>query len=255
MRFFSFLFIPFLLISIAGCIGDGEINIDTPPSFGEAKKIAITSFIAEEEEAQKLGKRISINLGNRLKLILKDSEWVFDESNKVQPVADEVAELGLTLNDVYADPALAAKVGQALNADIIITGMVNNPRLARKDSNEHLMRQGRQSGISGTSTFITTRQTASVKTRVKVIDVATGNVLYNNKIQSYLKYWFAYQTQMSNNVIFKEDMDMLADLGIHLPRRISYMLYPSGIKKEPQDKVLLKPDIVLKGTGGVFKFD
>ncbi len=255
MRFFSFLLIPFLLVSITGCIGGSEINIDTPPSFDGAKRIVVVPFIAEEEEAQELGKRISVNLAERLELILKDNEWVFDRLEKVQPVGEKVAELGLTLNDVYADPALAAKVGQALNADIIILGMVSTPKLNRKDYNEHLMRQGRQTGISGTSTFIRTRQSAVGKVRVKAIDVASGNILYNNKIQSYLKYWYAYQTQSSGLIVFKEDVEMLADLGLHLPLRISYMLYPSGLKKEPEDKVLLKPNIVLKGTGGIVEFN
>jgi hypothetical protein len=255
MRFFSFLLIPFLLVSIIGCFGDGEINIDTPPSFSEAKKIIVAPFVAETEEAQELGKRIGINLANRLVLIFKDSEWVFDQSDKVNPVAEKVAELGVTLNDVYADPALAAKVGQALNADIIITGMIWEPKLNRKDSDQHLMRQGRQSGISGTSTYITTLQTARGKVRVKVIDVASSNVLYNNLIHSHLRYWFAYQTQMSSQVIFKQPNEMFADLGNYLPLRISYKLYPSGLEKVPEEKVVLKPSFKLKGTGGELKYD
>ena len=255
MRCFSFLLIPILLISLSGCFGSGEIKIDTPPSFGEAKRIVITQFTAEEKEAQELSSRLTVNLANRFELILKENEWVYDVSDKVRPVAEKIDELGLALSDVYADPALAAKVGQALEADIIITGMVSEPKLNRRDYNEHLMRQGRQTGISGTSTFIRTRQAAIGKVRIKVIDTATANVLYNNKIQSYLKYWYAYQTQSSGQIIFKENVDMLADLGKHLPLRISYMLYPSGLKKEPEEKVLLKPDIELKGSGGRIQFN
>ena len=254
MRFFSFLIIPILLMSIIGCLGGG-VYIDEPPAFVDAKRVVITKFIAEEAETQELGRRVSRNLAERLELVLKDNDWVYDVSEKVQPIADKVAELGLTLNDVYADPALAAKVGQALEADIIITGMVEEPKIRKIENNEHYMRQGRQSGISGTSTYITTRQSVSGKVRVKAIDVATGEMLYNNQIISYLKYWFAYQTQQSGQVIFKEENEMLADLGLHLPRRISYKLYPTGLKNEPEEKVLLKPEIVLKGTGGIFKFD
>ena len=255
MRFFSFLIIPILLMSIAGCFGSDEIKIDKPPAFVDAKRIVVTKFIAEDTETQELGKRVSRNLAERLELVLKDNDWVYDVSEKVQPVADKVAELGLTLNDVYADPALAAKVGQALEADIIITGMVKEPRIRRIDNNEHYMRQGRQSGISGTSTYITTRQSVSGTVRVKAVKVATGEILYNNKIISYLKYWFAYQTQQSGQVIFKADNEMLADLGLHLPLRISYKLYPTGLKQEPQEKVLLIPPIKLIGTGGEFKYD
>lgn len=255
MRFFSFLIIPVLLLSIVGCFGTGEVKIDKPPTFSDAKRIVVTKFISEEEDSKELGRRVSKNLAERLELVLKDNNWVYDISEKVQPIADKVNELGLTLNDIYADPALAVKVGQALEADIIITGMVLEPKIRRIDNNEHYMRQGRQTGISGTSTYITTRQSVSGRVRVKAIDVATGEILYNNQILSYLKYWFAYQTQSSGQVIFKEDEDMLADLGLHLPLRISYELYPTGLKKEPEEKILLSPDIVLKGTGGVFKYD
>ena len=255
MRFFSFLIIHILLISIIGCFGSDEVKIDKPPTFTEAKRIVVTKFIGEGMETQALGKRVSKNLAERLELVLKDNDWVYDVSEKVQPITDKVTELGLTLNDVYADPALAAKVGQALEADLIITGMIQEPKIRRKNNNEHYMRQGRQTGISGTSTYITTRQSVSGRVRVKAVDVATGEILYNNQILSYLKYWFAYQTQSSGQVIFKEDKDMLADLGLHLPLRISYELYPTGLKREPEEKILLKPDIVLKGTGGVFIYD
>ena len=132
--------------------------------------------------------------------------------------------------------------------------MVVKPKLDRKDSNEHLMRQGRQSGISGTSTYITTRQSAFGRVRIKIIDTSTGNLLYNNQIRSYLKYWYAYQTQSSGQIIFKEDVEMLADLGLELPKRIAFMLNPSQLKEEPEDKVLLKPDIVLKGNAGIIQF-
>lgn len=254
MRFFCFLLIPLLLASMIGCFSS-EIKIDTTPSFNEVKKIAVTSFLADKPEAAALGGRISVNLSTRLELILKDNEWVYDISDKIRPVGEKIDELGITLNDVYDDPALAAKVGEALGVDWIITGMVYKPKLERKDNDQHHQRLGRQSGISGTSTYITTRQVARGKVRVKIIDVTTGNIIYNNMIYSNLKYWFAYQTQMSNMVIFKQPNEMLADLGKHLPLRISYMLYPSGLKKEPPDKVLLKPDFVLKGTGGIIQYD
>ena len=255
MRFFSLLIIPILLISFVGCFGSGEVKIDTPPTFNEAKRIVVTKFISEGEDSKELGRNVSRNLAERLELVLKDNIWVYDISKKVQPITDKVNELGLTLNDVYADPALAVKVGQALEADIIITGMVQEPKIRRIDNNEHYMRQGRQTGISGTSTYITTRQSVSGRVRVKAIDVATGEILYNNKILSYLKYWYAYQTQSSNQVIFKEDKEMLADLGMHLPQRIAYKLYPTGLNQEPEEKILLTPEIKLKGTGGVFKYD
>ena len=253
MRLFCFLLISLLLVSFVGCFGSEDIK--TIPTFTEAKKIAVTPFFAEKEEAKALGGRISVNLSTRFELILKDIEWIYDISDKIRPVGEKIDELGITLNDVFDDPALAARVGEALGVDWIITGKVTKPSLERDDNDQHHQRLGRQTGISGTSTYITTKQVARSKVRLKIIDVATGSMIYNNEIHSILKYWFAYQTQMSNMIIFKQPEEMFADLGKHLPSRISYMLYPSGFNEEPQDKVLLKPDFQIKGTGGIVKYD
>ncbi len=258
IRFFAILFIPLFCLTIAGCIGGGEINITTPPEIDKAKSVVVTPFYTDAnaaEEVNKLGKRISVNLGERLKLILKDAEWTYDISNKVKPVDDKLSELGLTLGQVYEDPALAAKLGQALNADLVIIGMVEKPNLKRQDYNQHLMKQGSQSGISGTSTYIRTRLTAVGRTRVKVVDANSGELVYNNRIQSYLKYWYAYQTQMSEMQIYKTAEEKFADLGKHLPLRIAYVLHPTGLQLEAEEKILLKPDIELKGTGGIVEFN
>ena len=256
IRFITILFIPLLCIAMAGCINSG--NITTPPPISEAKRVVITPFYAEAdaaEEVSKLGGRISVNLAIRLELIFKDAEWVYDISDKVKPVDDKLIELGLTLAQVYEDPALAAKLGQALGTDMVIVGMVEKPSLTRKDYNQHLMKQGRQGGISGTSTYIRTRLTALGRTRVKVVDTNTGEIIFNDRIRSYLKYWYAYQTQMSGQQIFKNDIERLADLGKYLPLRIAYVLHPTGLKLETEEQILLKPDVELKGTGGIVEFN
>ena len=255
MRFFTILFVPLLFLAISGCGGDGEIDISTPPPINEAKRIAITSFFSETEEANQLGGRISVNLATRLELIFKEAEWVYDISNKVKPVDDKLTELGITLNQVYADPALAAKLGQALNVDMLIIGRVEKPQLDRQDYDQLLMKQGRQGGISGTSTYIRTRLTALGKIRVKVIDASSAKMIFSNRIRSYLKYWYAYQTQQSGQQIFKSETDRLADLGKYLPLRIAYILHPTGLKLENEEQILLKPEIVLKGTGGIVEFN
>ena len=254
VRFFTILFIPLLCIAMVGC-GGSEVNIKTPPPISEVKSVTITPFFAEAEDINKLGSRISVNLATRLELIFKEAEWVYDISNKVKPVDDKLTELGLTLTQIYADPALAAKLGQALGTDMIIIGMVEEPKLTRQDYDKHLMKQGRQGGISGTSTYIRTRLTAIGRIRVKVIDSNSGELIFSNRIRSYLKYWYAYQTQQSEQQIFKSDTDRLADLGKYLSLRIAYVLHPTGLRLEPEQQILLKPDIILKGTGGIVEFD
>lgn len=256
IRFLTIPFTLLLCIAIAGCTS--EPSITTPPPIKEAKRVVITPFHAEvgsTEAVSKLGGRISVNLATRLELIFKNAEWEYDLSNKVKPVDDKLMELGLTLAQVYEDHALAAKLGQALEADLVIVGMIEKPSLTRRDFDQHLMKQGRQGGISGTSTYIRTRLTAIGRTRVKVIDTNSGEIIFNDRIRSYLKYWYAYQTQMSEQQIYKTEEERLADLGKYLPLRIAYMLHPTGLKLESEEQILLKPDILLKGTGGIVEFN
>ena len=255
VRFFTILFTAlFCIAATVGC-GPDEPKITTPPPISEAKRVAVTPFFAESEEINKLGSRMSVNLATRLELIFKEAEWVYDISNKVKPVDDKLGELGLTLNQIYADPALAAKLGQGLDTDMIIIGMVEEPKLTRQDYDQHLMKQGRQGGISGTSTYIRTRLTAIGRIRVKVVDSNSGELIFSNRIRSYLKYWYAYQTQASEQQTFKSDVDRLADLGKYLPLRIAYVLHPTGLRQEEEEQILLKPDIILKGTGGIVEFN
>ena len=253
-RFFSILLIPLFCLAIAGC-NTGPPNITTPPPLSDAKRVAVTPFFAESEEINDLGRRMTINLATRMEIIFKEAEWVYDLSSKVKPVDNKLGELGLTLNQVYMDDALAAKLGQALGADMVILGMVEEPKLTRQDYDQHLMKQGRQGGISGTSTYIRTRLTAIGRVRVKVVDSNSGEVIFRNRIRSYLKYWYAYQTQASEQQTFKSDMDRLADIGKYLPLRVAYMLHPTGLKLEPEEQILLKPDLILKGTGGIVEFN
>ena len=254
VRFFTILLIPLFCIAMVGC-GGGEPNITTPPPITDAKSVAVTPFFAESAEISDLGRRMTINLATRLELIFKEAEWVYDLSSKVNPVDSKLGELGLTLNQIYTDPALAAKLGQALGTDLIIMGMVEEPKLTRQDYDQHLMKQGRQGGISGTSTYIRTRLTAIGRIRVKVVDSTSGELIFSNRIRSYLKYWYAYQTQASEQQTFKSDLDRLADLGKYLPLRIAYVLHPTGLKLEPEEQILLKPDLILKGTGGIVEFN
>ena len=262
-RFFTLLFISLLCVAMVGCIGDGGdglIEIDTlpPGAISDAKRIVIVPFFAETGAAEDVGKlagRVGVNLATRMELIFKEAEWVYDISNKVKPVDDKLTELGLTVEQVYADPALAAKLGQELDSDMVIIGKVEEPKITDQDYNQLLMKQGRQGGISGTSTYIRTRLTARGLTRVRIIDASSNKIIFNHRIGSYLKYWYAYQTQQSEQQIFKSRMDRLADLGKHLPLRIAYVLHPTGLKLETEEQILLKPDMVLKGTGGIVEFN
>lgn len=260
MRYLCFSLIPLILVGIVGCIGgSGEPTISTPPAFDQATRIVVTPFIADEQAA-KAGKWVPINTVNQLELALKKDEknieWVYDQSADLRPVASKLEELGLTLEDIYADPALAAKVGQALDADMIMVGKITNLRLKHKDYETLIKKEGRQAGITpSASIYIRTLRSILGEIRVKVIHTKTGELVFSDGVKSYLKYWYAYLIYMRNNIVVKTDEEMLADLGRYLPRRIAHALYPEGIPETEEKLVLRKPQERYKSSDGYIAFD
>ena len=163
--------------------------------------------------------------------------------------------MGVTLNHMFEDTALAAKVGRELNVDLVVVGKLNDPTFSRKDYDRLLRRQGRQVGISGSATFVRTRLSAHMRAWIKVIDTKSGQLIFNNSIRGYIKYWYAYQTEQRRQVTFITDSEMQAELGKHLSRRIAYALDPIGMPVVKEGEVLRTPPVVLLGSGGVIRWD
>ncbi len=246
-----FILFPLFLVLIVGC----ATSLNTPPPLDQTSAVAITPFLAQDQ-AVGLGKWVPINLTTRMELALKDTTWICDQSEKVAPVATKLEELGLSLNDIFADPALAAKTGQALGVDLIIIGEMSKPKFVHRDFNAFLRKQGRQGGISGTATYLRARQSALVKTHLKIVDTKTGELIFDDTIVDYLKYWHAFQVENRGMVRLKTEEEMMADLGNHLPRRIAYALYPTGMPVVKEGEVLLKPEnLILLGSGGAVTWD
>jgi hypothetical protein len=255
---FRYLAILTGLLVVAGCgkVIEGE-KITTPPPLEQAQGIAIAPFIAETTE--KLGRWVPVRVAENFELKFKNADkniqFIYDQSQSVNPVASKLEEMGVTLNHMFEDVALAAKVGRELNADFVVVGKLNDPTFASKGYNALLRRRGRQAGISGSATYVRTRLSAHIRAWIKVIDTKSGQLIFNNSIRGYIKYWYAYQTEQRRQVTFKTDTEMQADLGQHLSRRIAYALDPIGMPEVKEGEVLRTPPVVLLGTGGVIRWD
>lgn len=255
---FQLLLILTGFVIVAGCTKaiEGE-KITTPPPIEQSQGIAIAPFIAET--AEKLGRWVPIRVAEyfdlKFKNADKDLQFIYDQSKSVNPVASKLEEMGVTLNHMFEDTALAAKVGRELNADLIVVGKLDEPTFARKDYNTLLQRLGRQAGISGSATFVRTRLSAYMRAWIKVIDTKSGQLVFNNSIRGYIKYWYAYQTEQRRQVTFKTDSEMEADLGQHLSRRVAHALDPIGMPEIREGEVLKTPTVVLKGNQGVIQWD
>ena len=254
LRFLSILLLVCVIGSCRG-MGGNVPKINTPPPLEETSRVVIAPFVTEEK-AYELGHTVPLHLGTTLSSVLKETEWAYDGQKNFKPVTDKIKELSLTPNSIFANPSAAAKVGNALEVDLIVVGKIKNLKLHDRNYPKPLKRVGRYAGISGTATYVRRRKGASATAQVRVINVKTGHLVFNSTVKGHVKYWYAWQTQQRNHISFVTEAEMLCDLGIHLASRIAYMLYPTGVAEVKKGEVLLKPSVEFLSEKGLrVRFD
>jgi hypothetical protein len=169
----------FSAISLFGCL----VGSSVPPlDLSTSTKVAIAPFAAEEESAN-MSNALPYDIGTQLDLKCKkegkEIEWIYYQSEALQPVGEKLNELQLSAEEIYLDPARAAKVGEALGVDLIIVGHVSNPRIEKKDDYTPYYDMAQQSGISGTTKYTLLIQSSTIDTSMKAVDVKTSNVAWN----------------------------------------------------------------------------
>ena len=238
-----------LLVSVAlisGCGGKVE-----PLDLSDFQRIAIAPFSTEEESAG-MERRFPLDLSTQLSLVEKDKEWIYDQSDTLNPVGSELAAQNLTPQDIFLDPALAAKVGKAAQADIIIVGHIKEPRLNEKYDSNPLYDMSAQAGISGTTKFVLVYQSATLKIQVKAIETKSGSVIWDNgEFTGYTKYIREFNTQDPARHTSRIEPDQLkADIRKHMLNQIGHQLAPDKITARPIPEILMKPERKLVRSGG-----
>ena len=238
-----------LLVSVAfisGCGGKVE-----PLDLNGFQRIAIAPFSTEEESAE-MERRFPLDLSTRLSLVKKDKEWIYDQSDALNPIGSQLAAQNLTPEDIFLDPALAAKIGKAANADIIIIGHIKNPKLSEKYDSNPLYDMSAQAGISGTTKFVLVYQSATLNMHVKAVDTKSGSVIWDNGgFLGYTRYIREFNTQDPARHTSRVAPDQLkADLRKHMINQIGYQLAPDKISARPIPEILMKPSRKLIRSGG-----
>ena len=238
-----------LLVSVAlisGCGGKVE-----PLDLSDFQRIAIAPFSTEEESAG-MERRFPLDLSTQLSLVEKDKEWIYDQSDTLNPVGSELAAQNLTPQDIFLDSALAAKVGKAAQADIIIVGHIKEPRLNEKYDSNPLYDMSAQAGISGTTKFVLVYQSATLKIQVKAIETKSGSVIWDNgEFTGYTKYIREFNTQDPARHTSRIEPDQLkADIRKHMLNQIGHQLAPDKITARPIPEILMKPERKLVRSGG-----
>ena len=246
-KFFVGLLLAMLPLSMFGCILGGA----APPPMKNYTKVAVAPFEFEKESANMA--RLTSDIGTMLSLGLKESEWVFDKSEDLQPVADQLTKLSLSPKKIYEEPALAAKIGKALGVDVVIVGRVSNPRIDHKVDDAKYYDMSQQAGISGTTTYTLLKQWATIDVSLKVVDVKSeATVWKKDMLKGYIKYIKAFQAQTPRDIKRPNDEKVVkASMRQHISKRIVHALYPEKFKDKEVPEILEKPDhLNLMKAGG-----
>ena len=238
-----------LLVSVAlisGCGGKVE-----PLDISNFQRIAVAPFSTEEESAG-MERRFPLDLSTQLSLVEKDKEWIYDQSDTLNPIDSALAAQNLTPQDIFLDPALAAKVGQAANADIIIVGHIKNPKIDEKYDSNPLYDMSAQAGISGTTKFVIVYQWATLNMQVKAVDTKSGSVIWDNGgFTGYTRYIREFNTQDPARHTSRIEPDQLkADIRKHMLNQIGHQIVPDKITARPVPEILMRPQRKLVRSGG-----
>ena len=238
-----------LLVSVAlisGCGGKVE-----PLDTSDFQRIAVAPFSTEEESAD-MERRFPLDLSTQLTLVKKDKEWIYDQSDTLNPIGSQLAAQNLTPMDIFLDPALAAKVGKAANADIIIVGHIKNPKMDEKYDSNPLYDMSAQAGISGTTKFVLVYQWATLNMQVKAVDTKSGSVIWDNGgFTGYTRYIREFNTQDPARHTSRIEPDQLkADIRRHMLNQIGHQLAPDKINARPVPEILHRPERKLIRSGG-----
>ena len=238
-----------LLLSVALMGGCGREVL--PLDLSDYERIAIAPFSTEEESAE-MERRFPLDLSTRLTLLEKEKEWIYDQSDTLSPIGGQLTAQNLTPKDIFLDSALAAKVGKAANADIIIVGHIEEPKIDEKYDSNPLYDMSAQAGISGTTKFVLVYQWATLNMHVKAVDTKSGSVIWDNGgFTGYTRYIREFNTQdpaRHNSRIAPEQLK--ADIRQHMLSQIGHQLVPDKINKRPVPEILMRPERKLMRSGG-----
>ncbi len=248
-----------VVLCVAGLWGCGK---SVPPlNLSSYTKIAIAP-LATEKKATEFSTALPYDIGTQLNLKFKKDnriEWIYDSSEENQPVKDKLNELQLSEKQIYVDTALAAKVGSAVGADLIIVGHVSNPRFEEEFDDRNYYDMSHQAGISGTTKFTLLLQSATITVKLKAVDVNTGNVAWSaENLKGYIRYIKHFQSQIPDAAKKAVEEEIVrADLRRHLTKRTLYVIYPDGFEETKVPEILRQPSdygINLKTSGGKVTF-
>jgi len=214
-----------LIIPLMGCgIKNAFFKKKVPP-LGEYSTVVFAPFEFAETSPQygELPTMISYGIGTKLGVRYKDKTWIFDQSQEVTPVSDKLKELNISARDTFEDIQKALKLGSAFQADLVVVGEMEEPKFTKEESGK-IEEDKSQVSVTGAARYYSIHQDALLPINTVIIDVKSGNVIWEGRIVGFKRYKTRYRT--GNPPKSEREETMLADVRRELVAQVANTMYP-----------------------------
>lgn len=228
-RLLAMLFVFAFAVSIIGCGFKNVIGTKPVPPLEGYSKIVIAPIDIKKSTGkyEELPTMISYGAGNKLSIKFKDKTWYYDQSREVKPVTAKMNELGLNKKELFTKPETAIKLAKAFDADLIIVGVIEEPAftIERSGKIEYDMKE---STPTGAARYYSVHQTAILRSKLKIIDVESGKVIWEGDLKSFKRYTTRYRTGEAEKM--QREETMLADIRKEYADNFVAKLYPERVQ-------------------------
>ncbi len=214
-----------LMIPLFGCGLENILPGKEVPPLDSYSTIVLVSAGADVPSGKypDLPVMLSYGIGTTLELRNQDATWIYDKSKEVTPVGDKIKELNVTAKGVFGDPTTAAKLAEALQADLVIVWkLVEEPRYTKEESGR-ITEDRTKVGRMGAARYYTVHQSALLKAEAKIV-TKTGEMIWDGRTVGYKKYETRYLTEAPP--VYQREETMYSDLRKDFVQQFVDKVYP-----------------------------
>ena len=220
---------PALLVALpmllSGCGIRDILPVNEMPSLNDYSRIALIFYTDKpSKEYGRLPILLSYSVGTELSIYCENKEWIFDRSEQACPVSDRLNELGIRPFELYQNYCLAMKLSQAVQADLVVLGHIEEPELFEEGSRDMEYRMSRVD-ITGPLIWHPLYQTAILRANLQIIDGKSGRAIWEGKITGFKNYMTWYRA--GDPVMLMPERSMLTEVQRDLVKEIFDRLYPA----------------------------
>ena len=202
-----------------------------------------TVLIAPFEVKKSTGKyedlstMLTYGASTKLGIDVKDKKFICDQSRDMKPVTTKMKEIGVSENGLFMNADAAIKLAKAFDADLVVVGLLIEPRYSIERSGKITEDKSKVSG-TGAARYYTVYQKAIVRTNLKIIDVKTSKIIWTGTVIGYKTYETKYLTGVAEKV--QRDDIMYADIRKDWADNFTVKLFPAQTFTKTKERQSIK---------------